>query len=68
MLTAESAVGKIVVFICQKSVGKLIQLPFDKRKKACRTLTKLYCCETKEKGERKGVGSILIGSRVLPPA
>lgn len=44
MLTAESVIGKIVVFICEKTVGKLIQLPFDKRKKACRSLTKLYYC------------------------
>jgi hypothetical protein len=42
LLTAEGIVGKIVIFICEKTVGKLIQLPFDKRKKACRSLTKLY--------------------------
>mgnify|MGYP005995199629 CR=1 FL=1 len=44
MLTAENVVGKIVIFICEKTVGKLITLPFDKRKKACRSLTKLYYC------------------------
>ena len=42
MLTAEAVVGKIVVFICEKTMLKLVQLPFDKRKKACRSLTKLY--------------------------
>lgn len=42
MLTAESIVGKIVNFIVAKTIGKIISLPFDKRRKACRSLTKLY--------------------------
>lgn len=44
MITAEGIVGKIVAFIVSKTVGKLIDLPLDKRKKACRSLTKLYYC------------------------
>lgn len=44
MITAESVVAKIVTFIVQKTVGKLVSLPFDKRRKACRSLTKLYYC------------------------
>lgn len=44
MITAEGIVGKIVTFIVDKTIGKLIDLPFDKRKKACRSLTKLYYC------------------------
>ncbi|MDX7838046.1 hypothetical protein SJS76_00565 [Aeromonas caviae] len=44
MITAEGIVGKIVTLIVSKTVGKLIDLPFDKRKKACRSLTKLYYC------------------------
>lgn len=44
MLTAESLVGKIVIFIVEKTVGKLVALPFDKKRKACRALTKLYYC------------------------
>jgi len=42
MLTAESLVGKVVSFIVEKTIGKLTALPFDKRRKACRSLTKLY--------------------------
>lgn len=42
MLTAESLVAKVLTFIVEKTVGKLAALPFDKRKKACRSLTKLY--------------------------
>ena len=44
MITAESIVAKVVVFVVQKTIGKLTSLPFDKRKKACRSLTKLYYC------------------------
>lgn len=33
MITAEGIVGKIVTLIVSKTVGKLIDLPFDKRKK-----------------------------------
>lgn len=44
MITAESIVAKIVAFIVQKTIGKLASLPFDKRKKAARALTKLYYC------------------------
>ena len=44
MITAESVVAKIVTFIVQKTLGKIVSLPFDKRKKACRALTKLYYC------------------------
>lgn len=44
MITAEGIIGKLVLFIVNKTVGKLIELPFDKRRKACRTLTKLYYC------------------------
>lgn len=42
MLTAETVVGKLVVFICQKAATSIAKVPFDKRKKACRSLTKLY--------------------------
>jgi hypothetical protein len=45
MLTAESIVGKVVSFIAGKTIGKLVGLPFDKRRKACRSLTKLYYCD-----------------------
>ena len=44
MLTAESLVSKVVVFVVEKTVGKLVALPFDKKRKACRALTKLYYC------------------------
>lgn len=44
MLTAEGVVGKIVLFVCHKIAGRLAHIPFDKRKKACRSLTKLYFC------------------------
>lgn len=44
MLTAEGIVGKVVSFIVDKTASKLIDLAFDKRKKACRALTKLYYC------------------------
>jgi hypothetical protein len=42
MLTAEGVIGKIVSFIVDKTIGKISTLPFDKRRKACRSLTKLY--------------------------
>ncbi|RZD22222.1 hypothetical protein [Pseudoalteromonas sp. MEBiC 03485] len=44
MITSEGVIGKVVTFIVSKTVGKLVDLPFDKRKKACRSLTKLYYC------------------------
>jgi hypothetical protein len=44
MLTAEGVIGKVVSFIVDKTMGKLMALPFDKRRKACRSLTKLYYC------------------------
>ena len=44
MLTAEGIISKLVSFIVNKSIGKIVDLPFDKRKKACRSLTKLYYC------------------------
>lgn len=44
MITAENIVAKVVNFIVEKTIGKLASLPFDKRKKACRALTKLYYC------------------------
>lgn len=44
MITAEGIVAKIVSFIIEKTVGKITSLTFDKRKKACRVLTKLYYC------------------------
>lgn len=31
MLTAEGIVGKLVGFIVNKSIGRLIDLPFDKK-------------------------------------
>ncbi|HWA27433.1 MAG TPA: hypothetical protein VG734_17390 [Lacunisphaera sp.] len=44
MLTASGLLGKLVDFIVDKSATHLTELPFDKRKKACRALTKLYYC------------------------
>jgi hypothetical protein len=44
MRTAESIVAKVVIFIVQKTIGKIVSLPFDKRRKACRSLTKLFYC------------------------
>ena len=44
MLTAESIVAKVVSFIVEKTMGKLMVLPLDKRRRACRSLTKLYYC------------------------
>ncbi len=42
MLTSAGLLSKLLTLIAEKSASKLITLPFDKRKKACRTLTKLY--------------------------
>lgn len=42
MITAQALIGKLVSFIVDKTVGKILELPFDKRRKACRSLTKLY--------------------------
>lgn len=42
MLTAETVVGKVVSFICEKAATHIIKLSGDKRRKACRSLTKLY--------------------------
>lgn len=44
LITIEGLVGKTVLLIVNKTVSKLIELTFDKRKKACRSLTKLYYC------------------------
>ena len=44
MLTAESLVAKVVTLIAQKSLNAIGSLAFDKRKRACRALTKLYYC------------------------
>lgn len=44
MITAESIIGKLVLLIVNKTVGKLVDIPFDKKKRACRSLTKLYFC------------------------
>ena len=42
MLTALSVIAKVVTFVVEKAAPKLAALPFDKRRKACRALTKLY--------------------------
>jgi hypothetical protein len=42
MIVSEGILAKIVGFIAQKSAGKIYGLATDKRKKACRSLTKLY--------------------------
>ncbi|HEC60433.1 hypothetical protein LCGC14_0581490 [marine sediment metagenome] len=42
MLIAEGIVGKVVSFIVNKSIDSLVSIPFDKHRKACRALTKLY--------------------------
>jgi hypothetical protein len=44
VLTAEGIVSKVVSFVVDKTIGKITALPFDRRKKACRSLTKLYHC------------------------
>lgn len=44
MLTAESLIARVVALIVGKSLSRLATLTFDKRKRACRSLTKLYYC------------------------
>jgi hypothetical protein len=44
MLTAETVIAKVVSFIVNKIAGQISDIPFDKRRKACRSLTKLYYC------------------------
>jgi hypothetical protein len=44
MLTAASIVAKVVSFIAEKVMARLAALPFDRRRRACRSLTKLYYC------------------------
>jgi hypothetical protein len=44
MLTAETIIGKVVTFVAQKAASRIFSLASDKRKKACRALTKLYYC------------------------
>jgi hypothetical protein len=42
MITAEAIVGTVVGFIVKTAATQIAKLPFDKRRKACRSLTKLY--------------------------
>ncbi len=44
MITAASIISKLVLLIVDKTIGKLVDIPFDKKRKACRSLTKLYYC------------------------
>lgn len=44
MLTAETVIGRVVTFVAEKAVTGIANLALDKRKKACRALTKLYYC------------------------
>jgi|GEM_PF-1221178 len=44
MFTGEGVVAKIASFVVEKAGEKLLDLSFDKRRKACRSLTKLYFC------------------------
>lgn len=44
MLTAETVIGSVVAFVAQKAVTGVANLTLNKRKKACRALTKLYYC------------------------
>ncbi len=44
MITASAVIAKIVEFIATKLLGRFADLPFDKRKQACRSLVKLYFC------------------------
>lgn len=44
MIVAEHIVGKLVLFICQMAAKGIPKLKLDQRKKACRSLTKLYYC------------------------
>jgi hypothetical protein len=42
MLTGEGFIAKTILAIVTKAGEKLLGIPFDKKKKACRVLTKLY--------------------------
>lgn len=42
MITGESIIAKIVISIVAKTASSLASIVIDKRKKACRTLVKLY--------------------------
>lgn len=42
MITAETVIGKVVGFIVEKALSQIGKLSQDKRRKACRSLTKLY--------------------------
>jgi len=44
VIISEGIIAKIVSFIVEKSAGKAYFLATDKRKQACRSLTKLYFC------------------------
>lgn len=44
MLTAASIIGKVVLFIVEKAGSQIIAMQFDKRRKACRSISKLYNC------------------------
>lgn len=44
MITAGTIVGKIAELIAAKSLTRIGSLALDKRRKACRSLTKLYYC------------------------
>jgi hypothetical protein len=42
MITAGTVVGKMAGFIASKAATHVASLALDKRRKACRALTKLY--------------------------
>jgi len=44
MVTVEGIIGKFLTVIVGKAANIVAGIPFDKRKKACRSLTKLYYC------------------------
>lgn len=44
MLTTEALIAKVVEFVVEKSGTAVASLALDKRKRACRSLTKLYYC------------------------
>lgn len=44
MITIEDVIAKVVAFICLKVATQIPKLLPDKRRKACRALTKLYYC------------------------
>ncbi|NZA25071.1 hypothetical protein H0E84_01610 [Luteimonas sp. SJ-92] len=44
MITAGTLTAKIATFIAGKAATHIGSLAFDKRRKACRALTKLYFC------------------------